>query len=65
MFFTILGMLSASIASVVSWFGDILTKSGAVPTYLVMMFIVLVFRYLLAPVLGDNKNKKSRNVGDD
>ena len=65
MFSQILSLFVASIGATVSWFEDILTKSGGVSFYLVIIFIVLVFRYLLAPVLGDNKNKKSRDVGDD
>lgn len=64
MVFYVLGLLISSFSASLSWFESIFTATNSVSFYLVIVFIILIFRYLLAPILGQDQDK-SRKVGDD
>lgn len=61
-------MFSTSISAVSGWFVDLMTKTGATPLYLVMVFMFLVCSFLLAPLFkrsfggaGSDKAEKRRD----
>lgn len=62
-----LSLLSLAVSSVSGWFVEVLTATKASPFYLTMMFVVLLFSYLLAPVLRSSGSDRAgrKNEKDD
>lgn len=62
-----LAFLLRAVTAVSGWFVDIITYTGTGPFYLTMMFVVLLFSYLLAPVLRASGSDRAgrKNEKDD
>lgn len=54
-----LSLLTQAVSAVSGWFLDILTATQASSFYLTMMFVVLLFSYLLAPVLRSSGSDRA------
>ena len=58
----ILAMFIYALDHVITWFGLLMTKTGAGSLYMVMMSVVLTISLLLAPLIGSLRSAGSDKV---
>ena len=67
-FTQVINFISTAISAVSGWFVQIFTKSGGTAFYLVMMFVLLTFRFLIYPIMGhsgSDKHDSSKDKDDE
>lgn len=60
----VFNFLNTGITTVVGWFSDLMVASNMTAVYLPLIFIFLIWRFLLSPLLGgagSDKAKKSKS----
>lgn len=62
---SILSLIGDVTSSSVTWFTDIMEKTGMLPLFMGMFVITLCIKYLLAPVLGSAGSDKVKRKKDD